>query len=165
MAFVTPNKRGEFEVRESRSTPRGPRSRTLVTFKELSDEVIEKAQAKAGKPPSAEELRSAARRAGAPVAPEPVDRSARELISELGKGRHLDPALRHVLLDLLADDGPRSASDAPHSIAEWMSATPGERGRALVDLLELADALPHGGRAGKALAFPPLASPASRATR
>jgi hypothetical protein len=159
MSFVVPTKRGEFEIRESRSTPRGPRSRTLATFRELSDEVIEKARAKAAKPPDAEELRNAARRAGAMVAPAPIDRAARELIAELGKGRHLDPGLRRMLVVLLEEDAkPRSAGDAVHPVAEWMSATPEERGRALVDLLLLADALPHGGRVGKPLEFPPLNS-------
>ena len=157
MTYIVPTKRGEFEIRESRNTPKGPRSRTLATFKELSDEVIEKARAKATKPPGAEELRDVARRAGAMVAPAPVDRAARELISELGKGSDLNPGLRRMLVDLLAKDAaPRSAGDAPHSVAEWMSATPEERGRALVDLLLLADALPHGGRVGKPLDFPPL---------
>ena len=69
MAFVVRTKRGEFEIRESRSTPKGPRSRTLATFRELSDEVIEKARARAAKPPDAEELRDAARRAGATLRP------------------------------------------------------------------------------------------------
>jgi hypothetical protein len=68
MAFVVPAQRGRFEVRESRSTKQGPRSQTLASFTELTDEVIEKARQKAAKPPSAEELRRAARRAGAPVA-------------------------------------------------------------------------------------------------
>jgi hypothetical protein len=159
MAFVVPTKRGEFEIRESRSTPKGPRSRTLATFRELSDEVIAKARSKAAKPPGAEELRNAARRAGAMVAPAPIDRAARELIAELGRGEHLDPDLRRMLVDLLAEGGKsRSAGDAVHSVAEWMSATPEERGTTLVDLLLLADALPHGGRIGKPLEFPPLNS-------
>jgi hypothetical protein len=159
MAFVVPTKRGEFEIRESRSTPKGPRSRTLATFKELSDEVIAKAREKAAKPPDAEELRDAARRAGATIAAEPIDSAARKLIAELGKGERLDRGLRRLLLDLLAEDAkPRSAGDASHSVAEWMAATPEERGRALVDLLLLADALPHKGRVGKQLEFPPLNS-------
>jgi hypothetical protein len=162
MAYVVPTKRGEFEVRESRSTPKGPRSRTLATFKELDDKVIEKARARAAKPPSADELRHAARRAGATVAPEPVDRAARELIAELGRGSHLDPTLRHLLLDLLQKDdrngSPPAASDAAHAVAEWMASTPEERGRTLYDLLLLADALPHRGRRGKPLRFPRLDS-------
>jgi hypothetical protein len=163
MAFIVPTKRGEFEIRESHSTPKGPRSRTLVTFRELDDEVIEKARAKAAKPPTAEELRRAARRVGATVSPEPVERAARALIAELGRGRRLDPTLRHLLMDLLQREGgngspPRPASDAARSVAEWMAATPEERGRTLFDLLLLADALPHGGRRGKPLLFPRLDS-------
>jgi hypothetical protein len=62
-----------------------------------------------------------------------------------------------MLVDLLAEgERPRSASDAAHSVAEWIAATPEERGKALEDLLLLADALPHGGRVGKPLDFPPL---------
>lgn len=164
MAFVVPTKRGEFEIRESRSTPKGPRSRTLATFKELSDEVIAKAREKAAKPPDPEGLRDAARRAGATLAPRPIDRAARELIAELAKGRRLDPSLRRLVADLLEREngtGERKpATDAERSAAEWMASTPRERGNALFDLLLLADALPHGHRVGKPLEFPRLDSTA-----
>jgi hypothetical protein len=159
MAFVVANRNGTYEIRESRNTPKGPRSKTLATFRELSDEIIEKARSKASTPLDGEELRSAARRVGATVALDPVDRAARELIAELGKGRNLDPGLHRMLVDLLEEDQkPRSAGDAAHSVAEWMAATPEERGEALGDLLLLADALPHSGRVGKPLEFPPLNS-------
>jgi hypothetical protein len=163
MAFVVPTKRGNFEIRESRSTPKGPRSRTLATFTELSDEVREKARRKAAKPIPADRLRKAARRVGAPVARKPVDRAARELIAELAKGRRLDPSLRQILLDLLRNGfqegvDPSPANEAARSVAEWMAASPAERGKALVDLLLLADALPSGGRRGKPLRFPRLDS-------
>ena len=42
MAYVTARRDGAFEVRESRSTPAGPRSRTLATFRELDAATIEK---------------------------------------------------------------------------------------------------------------------------
>jgi hypothetical protein len=163
MAFVVPNKRGRFEIRESASTPKGPRSRTLVSFRELDDAVIDKARRKSERPLDAAELRRAARRVGAPISRPTVDRAARELIAELGKGRSPDPTLRHMLLDLLRS-GHRECSEATprreaeHAVAEWMAATPVERGKALVDLLLLADALPHGGRKGKPLQFPRLDS-------
>jgi hypothetical protein len=161
MAFVVPTKAGRFEIRESRATPEGPRSRTLVSFSELTDEAIAKAKEKAFKPVSAEELRRAARRVSAPVARKPVDRAARELVAELGKGRRIDPTLRYILLDLLANERREGAQasrthEAAHEVAEWMAATPAERGKALVDLLLLADALPSGGRRGKPLRFPRL---------
>ncbi len=160
MAFVVPTKQGRFEIRESRSTPAGPRSRTLASFAELTDEVIEKARGTAAKPPSAEELRRAAKRVGAPVAREPADQAARELIAELGKGRKPEPRLRRLLAAKLAD-GPTGATtpaDPARAVAEWMAATPRERGTALRDLLLLADALPSGGRRGKPLRFPRLRS-------
>jgi hypothetical protein len=164
MAFVVPTKRGEFEIRESRTTPNGPRSRTLVTFKELSDEVIEKARDKAAKPLDSEDLRNSARRSGAAIASRPIDRAARDLTAELAKGRKLDPTLRHLLLDLLERENQKGTSkpttDAERSAAEWIASSSRERGNALVDLLLLADALPHGHRLGKSLEFPRLDSTA-----
>lgn len=160
MAFVVPTKRGKFEIRESRSTSKGPRSRTLVSFDELTDEVIEKARDKTDKPLSREQVVDAARRVGAPVARSPADQAARELIAELGKGGELEPKLRRLLTTKLADDPKEviAPSDPTRAVAEWMAATPSERGKALVDLLLLADALPHRGRIGKALRFPRLES-------
>jgi hypothetical protein len=163
MAFIVPTQSGRFEIRESASTPKGPRSRTLVSFREFDHAVVERARKKSGKSLDAGELRRAARRAGAPVSRPTVDRAARELIAELAKGRGPDPALRHMLLDLLRrghSDGRKSSrrAEAEHDVAEWMAATPAERGKALVDLLLLADALPHGGRKGKPLRFPRLDS-------
>jgi len=148
-------------VRESRTTPRGPRSETLASFRELTDEVISKARAKAANPPSVEELRRAARRAGAPVARAPVEQAARELIAELARGQRLGPPLREILLELLQrgyreDASPSPANEAARAVVMWMAATPEERGRALFDLLLLADALPSGGRRGKPLRFPRL---------
>lgn len=160
MAFIVPTKGGKFEIRESRSTPEGPRSRTLVSFDELTDEVIEKARTRSAKDLSPDELRSAARRVGAPVARAPADQAARELIAQLGKGREPEPRLRRLLSARLAA-GPAEAtspSDPSSAVAEWMVATPSERGKALRDLLLLADALPSGGRRGKPLRFPRLTS-------
>jgi hypothetical protein len=163
MAFVVPARKGSYEIRESHATSSGPRSRTLVSFRELTDEVIEKARAKATNPPSAEDLRRAARRAGAPVARPTIEQAARELIAELAHGRRLDPTLRQILVEMLQrgyreDDEASPANEAARSVALWMAATQEERGRALVDLLLLADALPSHGRKGKPLRFPRLDS-------
>lgn len=60
---------------------------------------------------------------------------------------------------MLADSGkPAPQSDAARAAATWKGATPEERGRALVNLLLLADALPSGQRRGKPLRFPRLDS-------
>jgi hypothetical protein len=160
MAFVVSTKRGKFEIRESRSTPKGPRSRTLASFEELTNEVIEKASRKASKPLTAEELRGAARRVGAPVARPAVDQAARELIAQLGKGKEPEPRLRRLLTAKLEGETTDAISPATPSsaVAEWMAATAAERGKTLEDLLLLADAVPHGGRRGKPLSFPRLES-------
>lgn len=163
MAFVVSTKKGSFEIRESRSTAAGPRSRTLASFKELTDETIEKARGRAAKPPTADELRQAALRAGAPVAAPLVDRAARELIGRLAKGERPDPMLRRLLLDALANenrsdrstDPTATVSDSARSVSEWVGTSPAERGAALEDLLLLADALPLRRRADT-IGFPSL---------
>ena len=165
MAFIVPTKRGNFEIRESHSTPAGPRSRTLASFKELTDETIEKARSRAAKPPSADQLREAALRAGAPVAPSPVDRVARDLLGKLAKGQRPDPMLKRLLLDALANEDRRdrptnpaaTVSDAARSVSEWVGASAQERGEVLEDLLLLADALPLR-RRPETIGFPSLKS-------
>jgi hypothetical protein len=150
MAFIVPTRKGPFEVRESRSTPDGPRSRTLASFRQLTEETIEKVQARAAKPPSADELREAALRAGAPVAGEPVDEAARELLGLIANGERPEPMLRRLLLDALIRedrsdrrmDPAAPVSDAARSATEWIDASPRQRGETLQDLLLLADALP-----------------------
>ncbi len=160
MAFVVPTKRGTFEIRESQSTPKGPRSRTLATFSELDEEAIERARRKAAKPIDVERLRTAARRVGAPIAQTPANRAARELLSEIGINREPEPKLRRLLSAML-DDPPGASvipADPSRAVAQWMAVTPRDRGKTLVDLLLLADALPHGGRRGEPLHFPRLDS-------
>lgn len=151
MAFIVATKRGTFEVRESRTTPKGPRSRTLASFSVLTDEVIDKAQTRAAKPPSAEELKEAAVRAGAPISGDPVDESARETLRRIASGEQLDPMLHRLLLDALSDqnqagDRPAEASaavsDSARAASQWLGASLTQRGEALRDLLELSDALP-----------------------
>ncbi len=118
MAYVTANRRGSFEVRESRATPAGPRSRTLASFRVLDGAAIERARkrSEAATPPDAEELREAALRAGAPVAPEPVDRAAAETLRRLAKGDELDPMLRRLLLDALGRQERREGAGDPDGL-------------------------------------------------
>jgi hypothetical protein len=178
MAYVVRSKSGRFEVRESRSTEAGPRSRTLASFTEFGDGVVEKALARAEKPFDAGRLREAAVRAGAPVAGTPLDDAARETLRRVAAGERLDPMLRTLLADALGhvepsvrgdaepslrraleDPTPASpaVSDAARSATEWIGAGLAERGKALRDLLELGDALPLRKRPNE-IGFPRLAS-------
>src|ERR1700761_9310607 len=101
MAFVTPVRDGVFEVRESRATPDGPRSRTLATFRELDEATIGKVLERAESPPTRDALVEAALRAGANVAPNPVDEAARKLLRALARGESLSSSHRRLLLDAL----------------------------------------------------------------
>ncbi|HMI80389.1 MAG TPA: hypothetical protein VK480_01250 [Solirubrobacterales bacterium] len=150
MAYVVATQAGRFEVRESKATEKGPRSRTLASFRELTDEVVEKVQAAAEKPPTAEELTKAALKAGAPVHGSELDEAAKRTLRGIASGDHPRPMLRRLLLDALQAENPpeqRSrpaglVSDAARSAGEWIGAPVEERAKALRDLLELADALP-----------------------
>jgi hypothetical protein len=175
MAYVTKRNSETWELRESVTTPEGPRSRTLASFRTLSSDVIEHARGRATKPVTADELREAARRAGAPVDLATADRAAGDLLRELADGREPHPILRALLIDALQEGPParlgeaarpRESQDADvlpfetshnaRASAAWLTRTPAERSAALDDLLLLGDALPHGQRVGERLTFPRL---------
>jgi hypothetical protein len=165
MAYVVATHPGRFEVRESKATDKGPRSRTLANFRELTDEVIEKVQATAERPVSAEQLRKAALRAGAPIHGSELDEAAKRTLRGIASGDRPRPILRRLLLDALLAESPpdrRSTpttlvSDAARSAGEWIGASADERAAALRDLLELTDALPIRPRTHQ-IGFPRLES-------
>ncbi len=145
MAYITARPEGVWEVRESRSTAAGPRSRTLATFRTLTPEIVERANERASKPVDPQALRRSALRAGAPVASGDADRAAAELLAELPAGRRPRPALRRLLLDALGS-GHSPMSDSARAAARWAAATPQRRGESLHDLLLLTDRLPSARR-------------------
>lgn len=153
MAYVVARPNGSWEIRESRLTEAGPRARTLATFRELTTEVLDRARSRASNPIDDVGLRRAAARAGAPVAIPDVDRTARDLLAQLGSGRRPAPALRRQLARALRGG---AGSEMPEYI-RWIGAEPEARGEALHDLLLLADALPRTRRAPR-LRFPRLQS-------
>jgi hypothetical protein len=67
MAYVVARRNGRFEVRESLHTPRGPRARTLTSFRVLTDEVLAQAARRAKRPFDAQAVLASGRRAGAEV--------------------------------------------------------------------------------------------------
>jgi hypothetical protein len=155
MAYVVARGHGRFEVRESARTERGPRARTLAAFRELTPEVLAAARAKARSGFDEEALRDAARRMGAPVAAPVADAAASELYRELARGARLRPALARLIAAQL-NPGERP-SDAELAAGEWLGRSAEERGRVLVDLLGLADAIPKRRREPE-LRFPPVAA-------
>ena len=141
MACITSRKNGRWELRESVSTERGPRSRTLASFRELTPQVLAHARARADHPLTEAEVVRAARRAGAPIAPDPVGERAAGLLADLVSGRRPRPALARLLRSALGEGG-ESPSHAELAVARWIGASAEERGETLRDLLLLADRLP-----------------------
>lgn len=134
MAYIVAKKGGTFEARESHTTPDGPRSRTLATFRELDEATIRKVIDRAERKPTREELIEAVLRAGGPLVPAPVEAAARALLRSLARGEALSSRNRRLLLDALNGDS--------MSAAEWLDTPLAERGEALRDLLGLGDAVP-----------------------
>lgn len=142
MAFV--RRSGDrFEIRESTLTPRGPRAKTLATFRILSDEVLDKAASRGTRPFDRETIRQRALALGAPTAPPAAFEAARQLAGQLARGNRPAPALAAHLAGALA--GATEAArglDSIDDVAEWIGRPLDRRGRELWQLLELVDALP-----------------------
>ncbi len=141
MAYVVARPSGAWEIRESRTTTAGPRSRTLATFRTLTPEVVEHARARASRPLDSDDLRRAALRAGAPTTAGAPNQAAGELVAELMAGRRPRPALVRLLRAALDGDDQATSASA-RSAARWITASPQRRGEALRDLLLLTDKLP-----------------------
>jgi hypothetical protein len=167
MSYLYQRKGGRAEIREAHSTARGPRSRTLVSFRgPLRHEHLDRAEAAAERPFDRDALERRARELGIGVEEPRADASARELIARLRRGAALDTRLAALLREQLAalpgDPVPADLADA----AEWVGASDVERGRALRDVLRLYDAIAQSRdpvRAAPAPRFPRFASRTGRA--
>lgn len=145
MAYVVRRPGDRFELRESRWTQDGPRSRTLVTFRELSTEAIELALARSHGVITKADLVAVARRAGAPVARSRADEAGARLIAALGDGEILDSGIERLIRDRLGQapsSRDKAVSDAERAAATWLGRSLEERGEALRDLLSMGDRLP-----------------------
>ncbi len=156
MAYIVARKTGAWEIRESHSTDAGPRSRTLASFRMLTPAVIERARTRSSKDLNEDELRKAARRAGAPVATPESDSTAGKLLAELAAGRRPRPLLARLLVQALANDE-HQPTDNAQAAAAWIVASPERRGETLRDLLLLVDQLPRRAMRERAR-FPRIAS-------
>jgi len=163
MTYVVARPGERWEARESRTTPAGPRSRTLATFKTLTPEILERVKARSSTSVDPGELRRDALRAGAPVVGAHADRLAGELLAELVAGARPRPVLRALLLDALEERRPKLSrpSDNARAAARWVAATQARRGETLRDLLLLADHLPPRRRRSGAPRFPRVRSTAA----
>lgn len=158
MATIVKRKDGRFELRESRWTERGPRSRTLAIFRELTPEVLNRADARATKPVDRDSLLARAEELGLHMSRllGPSEPSA--VVGRINSGEVWPTQIRALQQSL--DD-----VEAPHlrehleAMVQWMGTSDEVRGRTLVDLLRLAQAIMrHRDRSRREpLSFPSLA--------
>ena len=167
MAYLYQRKGGRAEIREAHTTERGPRSRTLVSFRgPLRPEHLDRAEAAAQRPFDRGALERRARELGIAVEEPRADRAARELIARLRRGAALDTRLAALLRERLAALPADSLPDDLADAAEWIGASDVERGSALRDVLRLYGAIAQSRepvRAAPAPRFPRFASRSGRA--
>jgi hypothetical protein len=138
MAYLVRRSPNRVEIRESRATPRGARSRVLASFSEtLTRDVLERAAARASRPFDAGVLVRRARALGIPVRERSREPEARGLLSRLRRGDPLDPVLVASLRHALARIPEAPIPEPLAEVAEWVGASAAERGAALRDLLDL----------------------------
>ena len=125
-------RRDRYEIRECRTTERGPRQVTLARFRGvLTADVLDEAAARARRPFDRDAVLQRARALGIPVSTRHRQTTARQLLGELRAGRPIDPTLVALLKEALdalpAEATPEHLEDA----AEWIGRSEAERGRAL----------------------------------
>lgn len=138
MAYLVRRGAERVEIRESRATPRGPRSRVLESFSgALTPDVLDRAAARAARPFDADALSRRARAAGIPVLERSREVEARALLARLRRSDPLDPALAAALRGALGRLPEQPVPEALAEVSEWIGADVAERGRALRELLDL----------------------------
>ena len=140
MAYLYVRKTGRVEIREAYSTPRGPRSRTLASFRgALRDELLDRAEAASSGRFDRNALRARAVELGVRV--EPTSADPRALIARLRRGARIDPVLATVLRGQLEDGASTPVPDELADVIEWIGDSDEERGRTLRDVLRLYDTI------------------------
>ena len=125
-----------FEIRECRSTDRGPRQFTLARFKGvLTPEVLAEAAARAQRPFEAHKLVASARARGIAVTTETRHAAARRLLGELRAGHRPDPSLVALLKRALAPIEESALPEHLADVADWIGRSEASRGKALRGLL------------------------------
>lgn len=138
MAYLVRRSPTRVEIRESRATPQGPRSRVLASFAgELTPDVLARAAARATRPFRTQALVRRARVMGIPVRERAREPEARALLARLRRADPIDPVMATLLRRALDDVAAEPVPERLAEVAEWVGAADAERGRALRELLDL----------------------------
>lgn len=155
MAFVVRKPGRRFEIRESRHTPAGPRSKTLASFRILNRDVLSRAASRSAVPLDEAAIAERAAELGAPVElVTDVTEVALGLVESLRRGDDLKPGAAAVLKAMLAGRAADVDDAAAQAAAEWVGTSDTKRGEILVELLLLGEQLPRRDRGE--MAFPPI---------
>ena len=137
MAYLVERAADRIEIRESRATPRGPRSRQLARFAgALTPAVLARAAARATRPFDARALVRRAQAMGIPVETRSPEREARALLARLRRADTIDPVMAGLLVEALERVETAPVPEHLAEVSEWIGATPTRRGAALRDLLD-----------------------------
>lgn len=137
MAYLVRRPADRCEIRESRSTRRGPRARQLARFEGvLTPDVLEQAEARASRPFDAEALVRRAREMGIPVEDRAPESEARALLARLRRRDPIDPVMAGILASALAEVETAPVPESLAEISEWIGASKAARGAALRDLMD-----------------------------
>ena len=137
MAYLVKRPGDRIEIRESRSTTRGPRSRQLTRFLgALTPAVLARAEAQASRTFDPAALVRRARVMGIPVAAQARESEARALLARLRRGDPIDPVMAGLLARALEGIATTPVPEHLAEASEWIGSTPAARGSALRDLLD-----------------------------
>jgi len=137
MAYLVKRSGDRIEIRESRSTAKGPRSRQLARFAgALTPATLAHAAARATRPFDADDLVRRARVMGIPIDARGPEKEARALLARLRRGDAIDPVLAGLLVRALSEVAIAKVPEDVAEVSEWIGATPASRGAALHDLLD-----------------------------
>ena len=137
MAYLVTRPGDSVEIRESRTTRRGPRSRQLARFSgALTPAILARAAALASRPFDAEALMRRAQVMGIPVEHRAPEHEARALLGRLRRADPIDPVIAGLLVRALDGVATEPVPEHLADVAEWIGASPTERGAALRDLLD-----------------------------
>ncbi len=137
MAYLVKRAGDRVEIRESRSTPKGPRSHQLASFVgAMTPAVLARAAARAARRFDAAALQRRARVMGIPVDERAPEDEARALLKRLRRGDPIDPVIAGLLVRALDQVVTAPIPEPLAEVSEWIGASPAARGAALRDLLD-----------------------------
>ena len=137
MAYLVRRSADRIEIRESRSTLKGPRTRQLTRFAgALTPAVLARAAARARRPFDPDALIRRAQVMGIPVDARAPEREAKALLQRLRRGDSIDPVMAGLILSALEGVATAKVPEHVAEVAEWIGASPAARGAALRDLLD-----------------------------